>query len=204
MSFIAPEKGHPLPIKSVCVYCGSSGGVPERYKKIAAEVATALAKHKLEIVYGGGHVGLMGIVADAALKAGAKVIGIIPEHIRKQEIQHTGLNELLVVPDMHTRKRMMVERSDAFVVLPGGFGTLDETFEILTWKKLKLHAKPIILFNEDHYWDPLLALLEHAVKLNFADKKDLALYKVVTTIDDIFTALAQAPAPAAGAITERM
>src|SRR6202012_6297927 len=98
---------------------------------------------------GGGHVGLMGIVADAALKTGAKVIGIIPEHIRAQEVQHTGLSELHVVPDMHTRKRMMVEQSDAFVILPGGFGTLDETFEIITWKKLKLHTKAIVLFNQD-------------------------------------------------------
>src|ERR1700733_5605923 len=148
MSFIAPEKGLPLPLKSVCLYCGSANSVAERYKHIAREVSAALAKRKLEIVYGGGHVGLMGIVADAALQAGGRVIGIIPEHIRAQEIQHTGLTELHVVPDMHTRKRMMVERSDAFVVLPGGLGTLDETLEIITWKKLKLHAKPIILFND--------------------------------------------------------
>src|SRR6202012_609354 len=108
-----------------------------------------LAQRGLRIVYGGGHVGLMGIVADTALQNGAKVIGMIPEHIRAQEVQHRGLTELHVVPDMHTRKRMMVERSDAFVVLPGGFGTLDKAFEILTWKKLKLHTKAIVLFNQD-------------------------------------------------------
>jgi uncharacterized protein (TIGR00730 family) len=192
MSFIAPEKGPPLPIKSVCVYCGSSSGVPERYKKIAAELATALAKHKLEIVYGGGHVGLMGIVADAALKAGAKVVGIIPEHIRAKEVQHTGLTKLHVVPDMHTRKRMMVDQSDAFVVLPGGFGTLDETIEIITWKKLKLHTKPIILFNQDGYWNPLLKLMEHMASEGFAEKKDLALYTVVTSIEETLAALAAA------------
>jgi uncharacterized protein (TIGR00730 family) len=192
MSFIAPEKGPPVPIKSICVYCGSANGVAERHKKTAHDVSAALAKHKLDIIYGGGHVGLMGIVADAALAEGARVIGIIPEHIRAKEIQHMGLSELHVVPDMHTRKRMMVDRSDAFVVLPGGFGTLDETIEIITWKKLKLHGKPIIIFNDDHYWDPLIALIEHTVKSGFADKKDLELYKVVTTIEGLFAALAAA------------
>ena len=110
----------------------------------------------------------MGIVADSALKAGGKVIGIIPQHIRAQEVQHTGLTELHVVPDMHTRKRMMVEQSDAFVILPGGLGTLDETFEILTWKKLSLHNKPIIIFNDRGYWDPMLKLITHTVSEGFA------------------------------------
>ena len=141
-----------LSVQSVCIYCGSSNDVDDRYKKSARDVSTMLARQGKTIVYGGGHVGLMGIVADTALKAGAKVIGIIPEHIRAQEVQHTGLTELHVVPDMHTRKRMMVERADAFVILPGGLGTLDETFEILTWKKLKLHNKPVIIFNENGYW----------------------------------------------------
>src|ERR1700733_1329963 len=163
MSFILPEKGRPLPIKSVCVYCGSAHGLSERYAKTAAAASTAIAKQKMDIVYGGGHVGLMGIVADAALAAGAKVIGIIPEHIRAKEVQHTGITKLHVVPDMHTRKRMMVEQSDAFVVLPGGFGTLDEAIEIITWKKLGLHDKPIIIFNEQGFWDSLLALIKHTV-----------------------------------------
>ena len=133
--------------------------------------------------------GLMGIVADAALAAGAKVIGIIPEHIKAQEVQHTGLTELHVVPDMHTRKRMMVERADAFVILPGGLGTLDETFEIITWKKLKLHNKPIILFNQDGYWDPLLALIDKTVSDGFSQPPDRLLFKVVTTIPELFTIL---------------
>src|SRR6202042_3527823 len=120
------------------------------------------------LVYGGGHVGLMGIVADTALQNGAEVIGIIPEHIRAQEVQHHGLTELHVVPDMHTRKRMMVERADAFIILPGGLGTLDETFEIITWKKLKLHSKPIIILNQHGYWDEMLALIDKMIADGFA------------------------------------
>ena len=140
------------------------------------------------LVYGGGHVGLMGIVADAGLKAGAEVIGIIPEHIRSKEIQHNGLTQLHVVPDMHTRKRMMVERSDAFVILPGGLGTLDETFEIITWKMLKLHSKPIIIFNFQGFWDPLLALIDNIVKEKFLSA-DLILYSVANTVDEMLKLL---------------
>lgn len=178
-----------MPIQSVCLYCGSSNGVDARYQKIARDLSTALARRKLRIVYGGGHVGLMGIIADAALEAGARVIGIIPEHIRAMEVQHTGLTELHVVPDMHTRKRMMVERADAFVILPGGLGTLDETFEIITWKKLKLHDKPIIIFNQDGYWDPLIKLIEHTVKAGFAQPRDRTLFTVTTSIEETLAAL---------------
>jgi uncharacterized protein (TIGR00730 family) len=204
MSFISAKREFILPIKSVCLYCGSSGAVPEHFKKSAHDVSTALAKHGLEIVYGGGHVGLMGIVADAALAAGARVTGIIPEHIRAKEVQHTHLSELHVVPDMHTRKRMMVERSDAFVVLPGGLGTLDETFEIITWKKLGLHEKPIIIFNDHGFWTPLLKLVEHVVGEGFANGKDLTLYSVATHINDVLSMLDRAPLSKADAITERM
>jgi uncharacterized protein (TIGR00730 family) len=163
--------------------------VPAHYKNTARDLATALAKRTLRIVYGGGHVGLMGIVADTALKAGARVIGIIPEHIRAMEVQHDGLTELHVVPDMHTRKRMMVERSDAFIILPGGLGTLDEAFEIITWKKLKLHNKPIIIFNQDGYWDPLVTLVDRTVKEGFAQPRDQALFNVTTSIEETLAVL---------------
>jgi len=186
-----------LPIQSVCLYCGSANEVPAHYKKTARDLSTALARRKLCIVYGGGHVGLMGIVADAALSAGARVIGIIPEHIRAMEVQHTGLTELHVVPDMHTRKRMMVERADAFIILPGGLGTLDEAFEIITWKKLKLHDKPIIIFNQDGYWDPLIKLIEHTVEEGFARPNDRQLYTVTTGIEDTLAALDSAKPSAA-------
>ncbi len=179
-----------LAIRSVCVYCGSSNKVDEKHKTTAKDVGTALAKHKLRIVYGGGHVGLMGIIADSALKAGGEVIGIIPEHIRVKEVQHTHLTELHVVDSMHTRKRMMVEKSDAFVVLPGGFGTLDETFEILTWRQLGLHNKPIIIYNEGGFWTPLIKVIDHVVNSGFAPKDNLEFYKVVNNLDELFAALA--------------
>jgi len=204
MSFIDTKQGLKLSISSVCVYCGSANDVPSHYKTTARDVSAALARRKLTIIYGGGHVGLMGIVADAALQIGAKVIGIIPEHIRAMEIQHTGLTELIVVPDMHTRKRMMCERSDAFVVLPGGLGTLDETFEILTWKKLGLHNKPIIIFNQDGYWDPLLALIDRTLKDGFAQPSDRVLFKVVTNIEDMFEVLDAEAHPPMATVTGRM
>ncbi len=178
-----------MPIQSVCLYCGSSNLVPEHYKTAARDLATALAKRKLHIVYGGGHVGLMGIIADAGLAAGTRVIGIIPEHIRAMEVQHNSLSELHVVPDMHTRKRMMVDRSDAFVILPGGLGTLDETFEIITWKKLKLHNKPIIIFNQDGYWDPLIALFDRTVKEGFSQPRDRELFTITTSIEETLAAV---------------
>lgn len=176
-------------LSSVCVYCGSANNVPQKFKTAARDIGALLAQQKLTIVYGGGHVGLMGIVADAGMAGGTKVIGIIPEHIKAQEVQHTGLTELHVVPDMHTRKRMMVERSDAFIILPGGLGTLDECFEILTWRKLQLHNKPIIIFNQEGYWDPLLRLIERTIDDNFSQPKDRTLYTVVTTIEDLMATL---------------
>ena len=158
----------------------------------------------MTIVYGGGHVGLMGIVADTALAAGGKVIGIIPEHIRAQEVQHLGLTELHVVPDMHTRKRMMVERADAFVVLPGGLGTLDETCEILTWKKLKLHNKPVVIFNAHGYWDHFLRLVDNCLEQGFENPSTLTHFKVVTNIADMFTALESDERPSITPVTGRM
>lgn len=181
-------------IKSVCVYCGSSSKVDQQYKDVAHEVGTMLAGNDLVTVYGGGRVGLMGIVADAALSAGGDVIGIIPEHILVKEVQHTKLTELLVVDSMHTRKRLMVNRSDAFVILPGGLGTLDETFEILTWKQLKLHDKPVILVNIDGYWQPLLDMMDNIIHEGFAHPDHRNLYTVVDSIDMLIPALEMEPA----------
>ena len=193
-----------LSLSSVCVYCGSSNLVADKFKLSAQAIGTEMARRGTQVVYGGGHVGLMGIVADSALKQGGKVIGIIPEHIKAQEVQHTGLTELHVVPDMHTRKRMMVERSQAFVILPGGLGTLDETFEILTWKKLKLHSKPIIVFNQDGYWDSMLALIDKTIAEEFSQPADRALFKVATTVEALFAALDEETVPDMGAMTGRM
>lgn len=182
-------------VRSICVYCGASGRVADSYKTAARWLGLEIGHRGLGLVYGGGRVGLMGIVADAALDAGAPVVGIIPEHIQNLEIEHTGLTELHVVDSMHTRKRMMVERSDAFVVLPGGFGTLDETFEILTWKQLRLHDKPIVLVNMDGYWDPLLGLVEKLIHEGFARPEHRSLLRVVDTVEAVFDALAAAREP---------
>lgn len=189
---------------SVCVYCGSSNAVAQKFKDSAVKIGATLAQRGVRVVYGGGHVGLMGLVADSALKASGTVIGIIPEHIRAQEVQHTGLTELHVVPDMHTRKRMMVERADAFIILPGGFGTLDELFEILTWKKLKLHNKPIVIFNQDGYWNEAIALIDKTIAEHFSQPSDRALFKIATDIDGVFAALDEAAPPDIGTMTGRM
>ena len=182
-------------IGSVCVYCGSSSRVDESFKKAAHDLGTAIADAGLGLVYGGGRVGLMGITADAALGGGGRVVGIIPEHIQVLEVEHTGLSELLVVDSMHTRKRMMVDRSDGFVILPGGLGTLDETFEILTWKQLGLHDKPIVVCNIGGYWDPLQAMIDHMIDKGFARPTHKRMYTVVDTVDAVLPALRREPEP---------
>ncbi len=146
----------------------------------------------------------MGIVANAALAAGGTVIGIIPEHIREQEIQHKGLTELHVVPDMHTRKRMMVDRADAFIILPGGFGTLDEVFEIMTWKKLKLHNDLIILFNQDGYWNEMIALIKKTITEGFSQPPDFDLFKVVSNVKELFALLDKQSTPGKESLTGQM
>ncbi len=180
----------PAVIANVCVYCGSSARVNTRYKENAAVLGERLAKEGKGVVYGGGRVGLMGIVADSAMNAGGKVIGIIPAHIQSKEIEHRGLTELHIVDSMHVRKRMMAERSDAFVILPGGFGTLDEAFEIITWKQLMLHEKPIIIFNDGGFWQPLIQLIDHMIGEGFANDKHRSLYSVANSMDEVFTLLA--------------
>lgn len=181
--------------KSVCVYCGASSRVADLYKDAAHALGEGLGRRDIQLVYGGGRVGLMGIVADAALAAGGSVVGIIPEHIQSAEIEHTGLTELHVVDSMHTRKRMMVDRSDAFIVLPGGLGTMDETFEVLTWKQLRLHDKPIVIVDVDGYWRPLLGLIDHMVAQGFAQHGHRGLFTVVNAVDEVFDALAEEPEP---------
>jgi uncharacterized protein (TIGR00730 family) len=155
-------------IKSICVYCGASLGNSPEYLKLAQEMGRQLARRRIRLVYGGGRVGLMGALADAALAEGGRVIGIIPDHLQAAEVGHDGLSELRVVESMHARKRLMFDLSDAFVVLPGGFGTLDETFEIVTWRQLGLHDKPIVLVDQDGYWEPFLDLIDHLILAGFA------------------------------------
>ena len=186
-------EGNEHALRTVCVYCGSAGAVREEYREAARAAGAGLAARGLDVVYGGGHVGLMGIVADAALAGGARVTGIIPRHIQQREIAHRGLSELVAVDTMHERKTMMVERSDAFLVLPGGFGTMDEFFEIVTWRQLKLHTKPVVVANIAGYWDPLLALMDRQVAEGFARASDRAFIAVAPTVADAIAALFAAP-----------
>jgi uncharacterized protein (TIGR00730 family) len=176
--------------RSVCVYCGSSGSVAPSFRHAAAEIGRILAENGIQLVYGGGRVGLMGLAADAALAAGGAVVGVIPRLIAEMEVAHQTLTELIVVETMHERKRIMAERSDAFLILPGGYGTLDEMFEILTWKQLGLHDRPIVIANLDGYWDPLMVLIRHALHEGFIRPPHATLFAEVKTIDAVLPALA--------------
>lgn len=151
----------------LCVFCGSSMGSSRAYADAARRVGSAIATNGLGLVYGGGRVGLMGVVADAALAGGGRVVGVIPDPLATKEIAHEGVSELIVVPGMHERKAKMAERASAFLTLPGGFGTLEEFFEILTWAVLGLHRKPIGILNVEGYFDPLLAFLDDAIAQRF-------------------------------------
>jgi uncharacterized protein (TIGR00730 family) len=154
-------------IQSVCVFCGSSVGARPEFAASAREMGKALAARGLELVYGAGHIGLMGILADAALAAGGRVVGVIPQAMVERELAHRGLTELHVVRTMHERKALMADRAGAFLALPGGFGTADELFEILTWAQLGLHAKPVGLLNVAGFFDPLLLWLDRTVEEGF-------------------------------------
>ena len=154
-------------MKRICVFCGSNAGARSEYAEAARALATVLAERKLGIVYGGGNVGLMGVLADAALARGGEVIGVIPQKLVDKEVAHRGVTELLVVETMHERKALMNDLSDAFLALPGGFGTLDEFFEVLTWAQLGFHGKPCALLNVAGYYDGMLAMLDHAVTERF-------------------------------------
>ncbi|MGV3754254.1 MAG: TIGR00730 family Rossman fold protein [Verrucomicrobiota bacterium] len=154
-------------IQSVCVFCGSSHGYAPEYDQMAKEMGQAIAARGWTLVYGGGNVGLMGVVADAALAAGGKVIGVIPEALLARELGHRGVTELRVVNTMHERKAMMAELADAFIALPGGIGTFEEFFEVLTWAQLGIHHKPCGLINTRRYYQPVLDLLGNAVKEGF-------------------------------------
>jgi uncharacterized protein (TIGR00730 family) len=152
---------------SICVFCGSSSGVSSAYAESARLVGETLARRGLGLVYGGGRVGLMGIVADAVLGAGGRAIGVIPEALATKEVAHDGLTELHVVSGMHERKALMATKSAAFLTLPGGIGTFEEFFEILSWGALGIHQKPIGILNVDGFFDPLIALLDHGIAQRF-------------------------------------
>lgn len=182
-------------IGSVCVYCGSSAGHDPTHAALARAFGAGCAERGIELVFGGGAIGLMGAAADGALDAGGRVTGIIPTFLEQPEIAHPGVTELVVVDSMHARKQRMFERSDAFVALPGGIGTLDETVEIITWRLLDLHDKPILLLDHVGYWQPLRALIDHFVDTGFAAPQMRELYTTVDDLDALFAALEAGPPP---------
>src|SRR6202521_2090106 len=179
-------------VTRLCVYCGSKMGLDPRYATAARELGLALAATGIELVFGGGRGGLMGVGADAVLAGGGRVVGIIPDRLRAAELAHKGATELIVAGSMHDRKRLMAERGDAFAVLPGGIGTLDETFEILTWRQLGLHDKPIFLVDVAGYWQPLRDLLDHIVARGFAAPLVPRLVEIVPDVAALMAALEQA------------
>ena len=190
-------------ISSLCVYCGSSNTVPASHKDAAARLGHALAKAAISLVYGGGRVGLMGIMADAALAAGGRVVGVIPRHLVQAEVGHGSVSELHIVSSMHERKQKMFELSDAFAILPGGLGTLDELFEMLTWRQLRLHDKPIVIVDQGGYWAPLLALIDAIEADGYAKGTKERLLEVVDGVDALLPALARAREPVLPAASAR-
>jgi len=183
----------PPALHAVCVFCGSSPGLDPRYAAEAARFGRLLASHHIGLIYGGGAVGLMGAVANGALADGGRVVGVIPRFLLRAEVGHEHLSERLVVETMHERKMAMFERSDAFVVLPGGVGTLEELFEILSWRTLALHAKPMVVVEGDGYWDPLKDLIERCVTAGFARAVLREHIRFVAGVDDVLPTLAAMP-----------
>ncbi len=154
-------------INHLCVFCGSSSGSKEIYKTKARELGKLLADEKITLVYGGGSIGLMGEIANSVLENHGHVIGVIPEALSRKELIHDGVPDMRIVKDMHERKATMAELSDGFIAMPGGFGTFEELLEIITWAQLQFHYKPIGILNTDHYYDPLISLIDHAVEHQF-------------------------------------
>ena len=186
------------PIRSVAVFCGSRLGADPAHRLAAVALGAGLAAAGLRLVYGGGNVGLMGAVADGALNGGGKVLGIIPEFLQRREVAHDGVQRMILTDSMHDRKRQMFEASDAFVTMPGGLGTFDETIEITTWRQLGLHDKPILVCDVGGWAQPYLALLNAAVRQGFADPATAALYEVLPDVAAVLRRLHDATAPTTG------
>ena len=190
-------------IRTVAVFCGAHAGDDPRFRTAADELGRGLARSGIRLIYGGGRVGLMGAVADATLAAGGSVTGVIPDFLTRREVAHDGVCDLVVTDSMHSRKRRMFELADAFVSLPGGLGTLDETIEIITWRQLGLHNKPVLLCNVAGSAAPLLAAIEAAVEHGFADPSVRELYEVAEGVEPLLErlhSLATAEAGAAAAL----
>jgi uncharacterized protein (TIGR00730 family) len=176
-------------VSSVCVFCGSQYGSDPVFRRVAATLGELLGAAGVAVIYGGGHVGLMGAVADAAMAAGGEVIGLIPTRLLEREVGHRAITRLITTRDMFERKQQMIDRADAFVILPGGLGTLDELLEVITLRQLGYHDKPIVLLNLGGYWDSFIALVDLVVRHDFALPSARTLYRIVETVDQVLPAL---------------
>jgi uncharacterized protein (TIGR00730 family) len=183
--------------RSVCVFCGSQYGSDPAFRRVATRLGEMLGAAGISVIYGGGHVGLMGAVADAAMAAGGEVIGLIPTRLLEREVGHRAITQLITTRDMFERKQQMIDRAEAFVILPGGLGTLDELLDVITLRQLGYHDKPIVVVNPDGYWDPFIALVDQIVRHNFALPGARTLYRVVDTVDQVLPALGIAQPPSA-------
>lgn len=183
-------------IGSICVLCGSGEGNAPAYRAAAVDLGREMARRNIKLIFGGGSIGLMGAIADAVLDEDGQAVGVIPEFLVRYEVGHKRLSNLVVTDSMHERKRRMFEMADGFVVLPGGLGTLDETFEIVTWKQLHLHAAPIVVLDVGGYWTPLKSLIDSVIDARFAHPKVADLMIFVTSVDAVIPALEAAPRPA--------
>ena len=182
-------------ISSLCVFCGSRFGNDPAYEETARELGAVIADKGIRLVYGGGSIGLMGVVANAVMENGGEVIGVIPQFLDEMEIGKLDLTELIITNNMHDRKHKMFDLSDGFISLPGGLGTLDETFEILTWKQLQVHAKPVIILDVAGYWTELLGLIDSVISKGFADQRIKSMYQVAHNTAEVFASLDAAPEP---------
>ena len=178
-------------MKKICIYCGSSQFADQKYNELAYSVGQYLAKQNIAVVYGGGNIGLMGMVANGALEAGGEVFGVIPHHLKELELAHEGLTELYVTQSMHERKALMAHLSDGFIALPGGYGTLEELSEVTTWSQLNYHQKPVGLLNVFGFYDHLLRWIEHAHQENFIRGKHRQLITSAATITDLIDKMKQ-------------
>ena len=188
-SSFAMQQNHMKKLTSICVYCGSGQGNDPAFEQAAFHLGKTMAEAGIRLVYGGGNTGLMGTVARAVIDHGGKVTGIIPEFLKDREVMLKEADDMIVVPDMHTRKRLMFEKADAFVALPGGIGTLEELVEQLTWAQLGRHKKPILLANIDQFWSPLLTLMDHMQATGFLHHASDMRYLVADDIGQILPLL---------------
>lgn len=168
----------------VCIYCGSKKGKNPAYAEVSRELGEKLAEREIEVVYGGGSIGIMNEVAEAALSHSGKVHGVIPQHLYDMEVAHKGLTALHITDTMHERKALMIELSDAFIALPGGFGTFEELMEAITWRQIRIHDKTVILFNIDGYYDKLIDFIDFSVEQGFISTDNRELLKIATTVDE--------------------